>query len=192
MAISSSKDFTRMSSVNTSNNRFRFPLNQRIQSVFEIIRARLNLSENSGNNGNTQRPRTQTKPSKSSDKTPNKQQRQSSKKQQQQPPSTEPYEPRGRSADLCQLCYVPCASAESRDNPGENYMYSLDTCDHAFCLECLRLYLKYQIIESRVLVACPQCHEKMHPNDIYRLLKSQRSGSWPDIAAADREGKFLV
>ena len=190
MAISSSKDFTRMSSVNTSNNRFRFPLNQRIQSVFEIIRARLNLSENSGN---TQRPRTQTKPSKSSDKTPNKQQRQSSRKQQQQqqqPPSTEPCES-GR-ADLCQLCYVPCASAENGDKPGDNYMYSLDTCDHAFCLACLRLYLKYQIIESRVLVACPQCHEKMHPNDIYRLLKSQRSGSWPDIAAADREGKFLV
>jgi hypothetical protein len=49
-------------------------------------------------------------------------------------------------------------------------MYTIDTCQHSFCLDCLRQYLKYQIIESRVAIACPQCNEKMHPNNIYQLL----------------------
>ena len=49
-------------------------------------------------------------------------------------------------------------------------MYQLDLCEHSFCILCLRMYLKYQITESRVLVACPQCNEKIHPNDIYDLL----------------------
>jgi len=69
---------------------------------------------------------------------------------------------------VCQLCFNICSMRNKHD--GSNYMYDLDTCDHSFCIDCLRLYLKYQIIESRVSISCPQCSEKMHPNDIYRLL----------------------
>ena len=73
-----------------------------------------------------------------------------------------------KNSTCCQLCINECAETDAND--GTPYMYSISTCDHAFCINCLRLYLKYQIVESRVSISCPQCSEKMHPNDIYTLL----------------------
>ncbi|XP_033109081.1 E3 ubiquitin-protein ligase RNF19A-like [Anneissia japonica] len=44
------------------------------------------------------------------------------------------------------------------------------TCEHRSCQECLRQYLKIEITESRVNIACPECAEVFHPNDIKRIL----------------------
>ena len=73
----------------------------------------------------------------------------------------------------CQLCLNQCSFEDKGDS--SNYMYQIDSCKHSFCIDCLRLYLKYQIVESRVSISCPQCSEKMHPNDIYELLKGADS-----------------
>ena len=44
------------------------------------------------------------------------------------------------------------------------------TCHHRSCQDCLRQYLKIEIMESRVNIACPECAEKFHPNDIRDIL----------------------
>ncbi|XP_070533930.1 E3 ubiquitin-protein ligase RNF19A-like [Ptychodera flava] len=44
------------------------------------------------------------------------------------------------------------------------------TCHHRSCQECLRQYLKIEITESRVNIACPECAEHFHPNDIRMVL----------------------
>ena len=45
-------------------------------------------------------------------------------------------------------------------------------CGHHACVDCLRRYLTIEIMESRVNVECPACPERLHPNDIRRLLGS--------------------
>nr|XP_006825454.1 PREDICTED: E3 ubiquitin-protein ligase RNF19A-like [Saccoglossus kowalevskii] len=44
------------------------------------------------------------------------------------------------------------------------------TCHHRSCQECLRQYLKIEITESRVNIACPECAEHFHPNDIRMVV----------------------
>lgn len=44
------------------------------------------------------------------------------------------------------------------------------SCSHRVCSDCLRHYLSIEIMESRVNVECPACPEKLHPNDIRRIL----------------------
>ena len=44
------------------------------------------------------------------------------------------------------------------------------TCHHRSCRDCLRQYLRIEITESRVNIACPQCAERYHPNDIRAIL----------------------
>lgn len=46
------------------------------------------------------------------------------------------------------------------------------SCGHRACVDCLRRYLTIEIMESRVNVECPACPERLHPNDIRRLLGS--------------------
>ena len=46
----------------------------------------------------------------------------------------------------------------------------ITTCHHRSCRDCLRQYLRIEIMESRVNIACPECAEKFHPNDIQRIL----------------------
>ena len=139
-----------------------FPFNNRIQSVFELIRSGFSSSSPSGQ---TQRVAKKSK--------------QPVVSQDSQPSPLDANKPNifvdevGQviESDLCQLCFIQCLpSVELTQADGANYMYGLDSCEHSFCVDCLRLYLKYQIIESRVLVSCPQCSEKMHPSDIYTLL----------------------
>lgn len=48
------------------------------------------------------------------------------------------------------------------------------TCDHRSCVECLRQYLRIEISESRVNIACPECSEKFHPNDIRDILNDKK------------------
>ncbi|ELU10801.1 hypothetical protein CAPTEDRAFT_174774 [Capitella teleta] len=44
------------------------------------------------------------------------------------------------------------------------------TCHHRSCRDCLRQYLKIEITESRINIACPECAERFHPNDIQAIL----------------------
>lgn len=48
----------------------------------------------------------------------------------------------------------------------------LSTCNHRPCLTCLRLYLRIEILESRINITCPECNEALHPNDIHTILRN--------------------
>ncbi|XP_046397388.1 E3 ubiquitin-protein ligase RNF19B-like isoform X2 [Ischnura elegans] len=53
------------------------------------------------------------------------------------------------------------------------YFPCLGTCMHRSCYDCFQRYLRIEISESRVAVACPQCSEPMHPNDIRMILNDR-------------------
>lgn len=40
----------------------------------------------------------------------------------------------------------------------------IQSCHHRSCYDCFQQYLKVEISESRVNIACPECSEPMHPN----------------------------
>ena len=61
----------------------------------------------------------------------------------------------------CPLCTL--------QQPKANFPHIM-TCQHRSCRDCLRQYLKIEITESRVSIACPECSEKLHPNDIKAIL----------------------
>ncbi|XP_054617111.1 E3 ubiquitin-protein ligase RNF19A isoform X2 [Dunckerocampus dactyliophorus] len=46
----------------------------------------------------------------------------------------------------------------------------LITCSHRTCSDCLRQYLRIEISESRVGIACPQCPETLAPLDVRTIL----------------------
>lgn len=46
----------------------------------------------------------------------------------------------------------------------------LASCSHRTCSDCLRQYLRIEISESRVGIACPQCPEALAPTDIRAIL----------------------
>jgi len=62
----------------------------------------------------------------------------------------------------CPLCLM--------EHPAENYP-EISTCYHRSCLNCLQMYLRIEITESRINIACPECAEKFHPNDIKEILQ---------------------
>lgn len=43
-------------------------------------------------------------------------------------------------------------------------------CPHRTCADCLRQYLRIEISESRVGIACPQCPEALAPLDVRTIL----------------------
>ncbi|XP_057678114.1 E3 ubiquitin-protein ligase RNF19A [Corythoichthys intestinalis] len=47
---------------------------------------------------------------------------------------------------------------------------ALLTCPHRTCADCLRQYLRIEISESRVGIACPQCPEALAPLDVRAIL----------------------
>ncbi|KAK5620453.1 hypothetical protein CRENBAI_023612 [Crenichthys baileyi] len=49
----------------------------------------------------------------------------------------------------------------------------LSSCSHRACSDCLRQYLRIEISESRVSVACPQCPEALAPLDVRAILDDQ-------------------
>lgn len=53
--------------------------------------------------------------------------------------------------------------------PNESFL-SLLTCHHRSCVTCLKIYLRIEITEGRVGIACPVCPEMLHPADICRIL----------------------
>ncbi|XP_051159172.1 E3 ubiquitin-protein ligase RNF19A-like isoform X2 [Leptopilina boulardi] len=50
---------------------------------------------------------------------------------------------------------------------------TIQTCHHRSCYDCFQQYLKVEISESRVNIACPECSEPLHPNDIRMILNDQ-------------------
>ena len=65
----------------------------------------------------------------------------------------------------CPLCLVP--------QPKELFPVIM-TCHHRSCKDCLKQYLKIEITESRVNIACPECSERFHPNDIKMILEDEK------------------
>lgn len=53
------------------------------------------------------------------------------------------------------------------------YFPELSTCSHRSCYDCFQQYLRIEISESRVNIACPECSEPMHPNDIRMILNDK-------------------
>ncbi|XP_066582493.1 E3 ubiquitin-protein ligase RNF19A-like [Prorops nasuta] len=49
----------------------------------------------------------------------------------------------------------------------------IQSCFHRSCYDCLQQYLRVEISESRVNIACPECSEPLHPNDIRMILNDQ-------------------
>ena len=49
----------------------------------------------------------------------------------------------------------------------------LTSCSHRACSDCLRQYLRIEISESRVGIACPQCPEALAPLDVRAILDDQ-------------------
>ncbi|MBN3309150.1 RN19A ligase, partial [Amia calva] len=49
----------------------------------------------------------------------------------------------------------------------------LSSCPHRACADCLRQYLRIEITESRVCIACPQCPEILAPPDVRTILDDQ-------------------
>ncbi|XP_071556284.1 E3 ubiquitin-protein ligase RNF19A [Temnothorax nylanderi] len=50
---------------------------------------------------------------------------------------------------------------------------TIQSCHHRSCYDCFQQYLKVEISESRVNIACPECSEPLHPNDIRMILNDQ-------------------
>lgn len=50
------------------------------------------------------------------------------------------------------------------------YFPRLATCAHRSCFDCFQQYLRIEISESRISVACPECSEPMHPNGKILLI----------------------
>uniref|UniRef100_W5NJ84 RBR-type E3 ubiquitin transferase n=1 Tax=Lepisosteus oculatus TaxID=7918 RepID=W5NJ84_LEPOC len=49
----------------------------------------------------------------------------------------------------------------------------LSSCPHRACSDCLRQYLRIEITESRVCIACPQCPEILAAPDVRTILDDQ-------------------
>ncbi|XP_026853837.2 E3 ubiquitin-protein ligase RNF19A isoform X1 [Electrophorus electricus] len=61
----------------------------------------------------------------------------------------------------CPLCLL----SQPRD-----HFPKLSSCPHRACTDCLRQYLRIEISESRVGIACPQCPETLAPPDVRAIL----------------------
>lgn len=182
---------TSKSQQNTASSRM-LPFNDRLRNMFELFRSRLNTNPSPSGNKCVEPPGTNKhhrngKTAKKSSQTNTKQKQTSTNNNNKNVPeisttsanftTQHPQNQKSQSTDssgmeTCELCLNPCQSTGGQhpDTAGVNYLYQLETCEHSFCVNCLRQYLKYQITESRVSISCPQCSEKMHPSDIYRLL----------------------
>ncbi|XP_014220771.1 E3 ubiquitin-protein ligase RNF19A-like [Trichogramma pretiosum] len=64
----------------------------------------------------------------------------------------------------CPLCLT--------EHPTE-FFPVIQSCHHRSCYECFQQYLRVEISESRVNIACPECSEPLHPNDIRMILNDQ-------------------
>nr|XP_057912903.1 E3 ubiquitin-protein ligase RNF19B [Doryrhamphus excisus] len=98
---------------------------------------------------------------------------------------TEPEEDGGAAAPICGSTDVLSLSSSSQDHLVDEHLEEcplcllsqprcrfprLITCSHRTCSDCLRQYLRIEISESRVGIACPQCPETLAPLDVRTIL----------------------
>ncbi|GFO44886.1 E3 ubiquitin-protein ligase rnf19a-like [Plakobranchus ocellatus] len=62
----------------------------------------------------------------------------------------------------CPVCF--------QEKAKNNFM-EISTCHHRCCTKCLQVYFKIEIMESRPTIACPECSELFHPNDIRTIVQ---------------------
>ncbi|XP_063979325.1 E3 ubiquitin-protein ligase RNF19A-like isoform X1 [Diachasmimorpha longicaudata] len=60
----------------------------------------------------------------------------------------------------------------------------VQSCHHRSCYDCFQQYLRVEISESRVNIACPECAEPLHPNDIRMILN--------DLVQLEKYEDFMV
>ncbi|KAG5891157.1 hypothetical protein JTB14_000545 [Gonioctena quinquepunctata] len=61
----------------------------------------------------------------------------------------------------CPLCFAELTPED---------FCELEACGHRACICCFQHYLRVEITESRICIACPECLEPMHPNEIRSIL----------------------
>ncbi|XP_026564288.1 E3 ubiquitin-protein ligase RNF19A-like isoform X1 [Pseudonaja textilis] len=61
---------------------------------------------------------------------------------------------------------------------------ALSSCAHLSCLACLQQYLRIEISESRVQLACPHCPALLQPAEIHQLL--------PEDGLRDKYEEYLL
>uniref|UniRef100_A0A8C6VG52 RBR-type E3 ubiquitin transferase n=1 Tax=Naja naja TaxID=35670 RepID=A0A8C6VG52_NAJNA len=61
---------------------------------------------------------------------------------------------------------------------------ALSSCAHLSCLTCLQQYLRIEISESRVQLACPHCPALLQPAEIHQLL--------PEAGLRDKYEEYLL
>ncbi|XP_058020620.1 E3 ubiquitin-protein ligase RNF19A-like isoform X2 [Ahaetulla prasina] len=61
---------------------------------------------------------------------------------------------------------------------------ALSSCAHLSCLACLQQYLRIEISESRVQLACPHCPALLQPAEIHQLL--------PEAGLRDKYEEYLL
>lgn len=57
-------------------------------------------------------------------------------------------------------------------------------CNHRSCRDCLRQYLKIEIMESRINLTCPECDTPLHPTDIQIITD--------DVALLQKYEEFML
>lgn len=63
---------------------------------------------------------------------------------------------------------LECPLCLTRQPPEQ--LPELQGCRHRSCLGCLRQYLRIEISESRVQLACPECAERLAPTQVAAIL----------------------
>ena len=165
----------------SSNNRH-LTIHQRIRELFDTVRTRFtNTSSSSSSNG--RRHSKQSIRSNNNDPSTSSSKKRSSsinntttivntnpdnkmkpfREEEEENDSTTNLTNSDENLKQCRLCYNDFETSG---------FYKLSCCTHKFCINCLQTYLNYQITESRISISCPQCTEKMHPIDIYKLCEN--------------------
>ncbi|KAK0403693.1 hypothetical protein QR680_017072 [Steinernema hermaphroditum] len=67
----------------------------------------------------------------------------------------------GKKLRECPLCVMKLPAT---------HFPKLTCCSHRSCRSCLVQYLQVEIMESRIVISCPECSEILHPTDIYQLM----------------------
>ncbi|KAH9512617.1 E3 ubiquitin-protein ligase rnf19a [Bulinus truncatus] len=64
----------------------------------------------------------------------------------------------------CPVCLV---------EKNKDLFFEFSTCHHRCCSNCLREYFRIEIMESRLTIACPECSELFHPNEIRAVVQDE-------------------
>lgn len=71
----------------------------------------------------------------------------------------------------CSICLI---------DKSELDFFTLLSCAHQFCRDCLSQFVAVSVNQSNVDIQCPApgCNSKIHPNDVVLLLTSEVLNRW--------------